>query len=114
MTTVQITISDALAKEAAAEGLLETGAVVETNHGENLGGEQKASGVEQGGGREPYPRQRPPRLPRDADRDRTASPSNQIWNGTGYGQRPVDFSGVSRMCCLVRERTSGVAPTCFV
>ncbi len=27
MTTVQITISDALAKEAAAEGLLETGPI---------------------------------------------------------------------------------------
>jgi len=27
MTTVQITISDALAKEAAAEGLLETGSI---------------------------------------------------------------------------------------
>jgi hypothetical protein len=56
-------------------------------------------------------RQLPPRLRRDADRARTASPSNQIWNGKGYGQRPVDFSGVLRRCCLVRERTSRVAPT---
>ena len=64
-----------------------------------------------GGRARARPRQLPPRLRREADRARTASPSNQIWNGKGYGQRPADFSGVSRRCCLVRERTSRVAPT---
>jgi hypothetical protein len=63
-----------------------------------------------GGRARARPRQLLPRLRRDADRARTASPSNQIWNGKGYGQRPADFSGVSRRCCLVRERTSRVAP----
>ena len=64
-----------------------------------------------GGRARARPRQLPLRLRRDADRARTASPSNQIWNGKGYGQRPADFSGVSRRCCLIRERTSRVAPT---
>ncbi len=73
-----------------------------------------ASGVEQGGGCVARPCQRRFRLRRGADRARTASPSNQIWNGKGYGQRPVDFSGVLRICCLVRERPSRVAPTFFM
>ena len=104
------TKSSAIAASVAASAAGTAGVVIETKHGRDLGGDELPPGWSRGRARA-RPLQLPPRLRRDADRARTASPSNQIWNGKGYGQRPADFSGVLRRCCLIRERTSRVAST---
>ena len=75
------------------------GVVVKTNHGENLGGEQKASGVEQGAGVSP--------TPVSCVRDYAETPivtaphPRRTRSGTGMGMgRDLRFSQAFRECAV--------------